>query len=315
LSVEHWETYYRGGALATCPTGPDANYSLDIRDAWVEFFAALPDGACVLDVGTGNGAVALIARDAATAAGKRFSIHGSDLALIDPVRQVPGGATMFDGITFHPGVPTERLPFEPASFDAVSAQFAVEYTDVGRSLGEIFRVLRPGGRARLSVHHADSVITQNAGQTLAHANLVLDETRIYRKLRAFIAADSEAAKQKKAADAWSQVTGAAARLQQAVATNANTHVLLVTLDAVQKLLAARRQLSRPLLEREIDRVERDLRAQVRRLLDLTAAARSVEQVTDMVHSAMDAGFETAAPQPQLQSGDILVAWRLDLSKP
>ena len=57
MSVEHWETYYRGGGLVTCPTGPDGNYSLEIRDAWVEFYTDVPDGARVLDVGTGNGAI------------------------------------------------------------------------------------------------------------------------------------------------------------------------------------------------------------------------------------------------------------------
>ena len=106
MSVEHWEAYYRGGAISTCPIGLDANYTLDIRDAWVEFFAYFPSGARILDVGTGNGAVALIARDAATAAGTQLEIHGSDLALIDPPRQVRGGETMFGGITFHPGVAT-----------------------------------------------------------------------------------------------------------------------------------------------------------------------------------------------------------------
>jgi ubiquinone/menaquinone biosynthesis C-methylase UbiE len=315
VSLEHWETYYRGGALASCPTGPDPNYSLEMRDAWVEFFASLPDGARVLDVGTGNGAVALIARDAAVAAAKQFEIHGSDLALIDPPRQVRGGERMFDGITFHPGVAAERLPFEMNSFDGVSAQFAVEYTHVSASLPQIFRVLKPGGRARLSVHHADSVVIQNARLSLAQANLVLDEARIYRKLRSFIAAEREAASQPKAAASWNQLTGAAARLQQAAATHANAHVLLVTLDAVQKLLASRRQLSPPQFEREIDRVERELRAQVRRLLDLTGAARSADQMAEMVRAATNAGFETGAPRPQFQSGDVLVGWLLDLRKP
>lgn len=315
MSVEHWETYYRGGAIATCPTGPDANYSLEIRDSWVEFFAGFPDGARILDIGTGNGAVALIARDTATAAGLRFEIHGSDLARIDPPRQVHGGETMFDGIAFHPGVATERLPFEAASFDVVSGQFALEYTDVGRSFREIFRILKPGGRARFSVHHADSVVVQNARQSLSQSHLVLDESRIFRRLRAFVAAEREAAGRPKAAATWNELNSAAVRLQQVVATTANAHTLRVTLDAVQKLVAARRQMSPPQLDREIDRVEREVRASVRRLQDLIGAARSEAAIMEMAGAAASAGFESETPQPQFQAGSVLVAWLLDLRKP
>ena len=67
LSLEQWETYYRGGAIATCPMGPDGDYDLEVRQAWVEFFSTLPEGARILDVGTGNGVVALIAAETASA--------------------------------------------------------------------------------------------------------------------------------------------------------------------------------------------------------------------------------------------------------
>jgi SAM-dependent methyltransferase len=315
VSVEHWETFYRGGAIATCPVGPDANYSLELRDAWIDFFAPLPDGARVLDIGTGNGAVALIARDAATASGKRFDIHGADLALIDPPHRVRGGATMFDGIEFHPGVPAERLPFDADSFDGVSAQFAIEYTDVGDSLREVCRVLKPGGRARFSIHHADSEVVQSARQSLSQAHLVIDETRIYRKLRAFLASDRVAAGRPKAVGAWNQLSSAAARLQQAAAATANSHLLRVTNDVVQRLLAARAEIGAARLDREIDDVERELRASVRRLQDLAGAARSEEAILDMARLATGAGFEVDTPRPQFRSGSELVAWLLDLRRP
>lgn len=315
MSVEHWETYYRGGALATCPTGPDANYSLELRDAWVEFFASLPDGARVVDVGTGNGAVALIARDAATAAGRRFDIHGTDLALIDPPRQVRGGSTMFDGIVFYPGVATEQLPFEARSLDAVSGQFAIEYSRPGDSLREIFRVLKPGGRARFSIHHVDSAVVQNARQSLSQAHLVLDGTRIHRRLRAFIAADRRATGQPKAVAAWKELNEAVASLQQAATAAVNPHLLLVTIDAVRKLLAARSGLTAAQLDREIDGVERELRASVRRLQDLVGAARSEDEILEFARNAASSGFDVDTPRPQFQMGSILVAWLVDLRRP
>jgi len=319
VTVEHWELFYRGGALAACPTGPDPNYTLDVRDAWVEFFASLADGARLLDIGTGNGAVALIARETALAAGRRFEIHGSDLALIDPPRQVRGGAAIFDGITFHGGIPTERLPFEESSFDAVSGQFALEYTRVADALREIFRVLKPGGRARFSVHHADSVVVRNAGLSLAQSNLVLEETRIFRRLRAFVEAERNALAQPraraKAAEAQAALNQCASQLRQVVATTVNAHTLRVTLDAVQQLLSARHRWSAAELDREITRVEREVRASARRLQDLVSAAMPETAIRRVVDTAAGFGFETSEPRPQFQSGETLVAWLIDLRRP
>jgi len=42
----------------------------------------------------------------------------------------------------------ENLPFDPCSFDAVTIAFGIRnMTDVQRTLGEMLRVLKPGGRA------------------------------------------------------------------------------------------------------------------------------------------------------------------------
>ena len=133
MNLEHWESYYRGGALVSCPMGLEPGYTGEVRDAWVTFFATLPDGARVLDIGTGNGAVALIAKETAATLGRSFEIHGVDLARVDPVRHVPNGATLLAGIEFHPGVPAEQLPFEANGFDAVSGQYALEWGLVGFS--------------------------------------------------------------------------------------------------------------------------------------------------------------------------------------
>ncbi|MEX1993971.1 MAG: class I SAM-dependent methyltransferase [Steroidobacteraceae bacterium] len=230
-SLRHWETYYRGGALASCPLGSYAHYTLELRDAWVEFFSALPDGARVLDIGTGNGAIALIASQAAAALAKRFEIHGTDLARIDPVRDVADGVHLFAGIRFHAGIATESLPFESASFDAVSGQYALEYTAVDRTLAEIHRVLKPGGGAQFVLHHVDSIVARNARESLAHSALVLEDTNILRRLRRHLEAErrSPAVARKTRAD----LAAALQTLVHAAGQTSNPLTLNVTIDAVQ----------------------------------------------------------------------------------
>jgi len=313
MSVEHWETYYRGGAIATCPMGPDSTYTLELRDLWLAFFATVGDGGRVLDVGCGNGAIALLARESAAAVGRRLEIHGADLASIDPPSHVPNGKSLFAGIEFHAGMPCERLGFDNGSFDAVSGQYALEYTDMPRSLAEIRRVLRPEGRALFVLHHDQSVLIRNARESLAQGALVLEETRILRKLRRHAAAErqSEAA----ARATWAELSAAATQLQQAAARSASPHLLHVVIDGVQKLLGVRREMGIAGFEREVDRFEREVRAGVRRLQDLVSCAQSEDQMAATAATARRIGFECSPAEPQRHAGENLIGWRLALSRP
>jgi SAM-dependent methyltransferase len=309
-SLRHWETYYRSGALASCPLGPQPGYTLELHDLWLEFFSELADGARVLDIGTGNGAVALIASQAAAAAAKHFEIHGTDLAQVDPVRDVPDGARLFAGIRFHPQVATERLPFEVASLDAVSGQYALEYTDPGKALPEIHRVLKPGGGALFVLHHADSVVARNARESLAHSTLVLEETKVLRLLRRQFAAERDARRTLRRIRA--DLGMAVQTLVRASAQSPNPLTLKVTIDAVQKLIQARSHMGPAALEKEIARFESDLRAAARRLEDLLRCAQTQEQMGRLFEIARAAGFLAEEAQLQHHAGGNLVGWRLRL---
>jgi ubiquinone/menaquinone biosynthesis C-methylase UbiE len=310
LSLQHWEAYYRTGALATCPTAPEGGYDQEVREAWVEFFTDLPEAARVLDIGTGNGVVPLIALETATALGRRYEIHGTDLARIDPKRNLRDGQQRLAGIEFHAGIATERLPFESRSFDAVSGHYALEYMQIDAALAEIFRVLKPSGRARFILHHADSLLVLNARQSLRQADLVLQDTRIYRLLRRFIEAERKSPPA--ARRAREDLNAAALKLQQGLDQLSSALVVSVTLDAVQKLLAARARMSPHALERAIDSAEAELRASVHRLQDLVARTQDEDGIAAIEAAAVAAGFRVLERVPQMHAVGNLVGWRLSL---
>lgn len=312
MSLEHWEAYYRTGSLATCPTTPGGGYDLELHDAWAEFFAELPDGARVLDVGTGNGVVALIALETAALRGRSFEIHGTDLARIDPRRHLRDGAKRLDGIEFHPGVATEQLPFEPASIDAVSGHYALEYTHVDDALPEIYRVLKPGGHARFILHHKQSLLVRNGQLSLRHSDMVLKETKIYRLLRRHLEAERKS--QAAARNTRQELNRAAQYLQARLHEAGGAFVLSVTLDAVQKLLNLRTQLGPAALGREIERAENDLRASVRRLHDLVDHAQRDADMAAIEETAVSAGFSILERVEQHHAGTNLVGWRLSLRR-
>ena len=91
----------------------------------------------VLDVATGTGAVAreLIAQKGCKAIG----LDQSPEMLAEARRRLPAAVTLVEGTA-------ERLPFEDASFDALTFTYLLRYvSDPGATLKELARVVRPGG--------------------------------------------------------------------------------------------------------------------------------------------------------------------------
>lgn len=312
MSLEQWETFYRGGLIATCPTSADGGYDLEVRDAWVEFFSMLPDGARILDVGTGNGVVAMIAAETATARGRTWTIDATDLAQINPLRDVPDGARRLAGISFHPGVATERLPFEAGSFDAVSGHYALEYTDTAAALAEIHRVMKPGGEAQFIVHHAESMLVKSARHSLQQADLVLVETKVFRRLHRLVTMENAVpGTTERVTD---ELRAAIQTLKQALhevrQAGGTGRILSVTLDAVQKLLTARTNMKPESVGLEVDKAEASVRASVRRLNDLLGHARTEADMDELVKQTASAGFTRIEHKPQFHGGTNLVGWQL-----
>lgn len=146
--AEAWGQYWREAAAtgSGCASGA-AGITAACARVWREFAATLPRSASVLDLATGNGAVL----------GHIGSLR-PDLKLVG-VDSAPDLGRGREGTPrLMAGVAMEQLPFDAASFDAVTSQFGFEYGDTNAIAAEIARVLRPGGVLRLLIHHAGSPV-------------------------------------------------------------------------------------------------------------------------------------------------------------
>ena len=128
-----------------------------VPDAAAESFAGvanpfslgpLEPGEHVLDVGSGAGTDALVAAQMVGPAG---SVTGVDMT-VEMLEKARGAARELGAanVSFLEAQ-AERLPFEDVSFDVVISNGVLDLVpDKDAAYGEIFRILRPGGRVQIA---------------------------------------------------------------------------------------------------------------------------------------------------------------------
>jgi SAM-dependent methyltransferase len=117
-----------------------------VKDGLIEQ-ADLREGQRVLDLGAGTGTLAIMARR--RAACEVIGID-ADPEILEIARRKAGGAGT--EVRFDEGTATE-LPYEDASFDRVLSTLFFHHltsADKRKTLGEVVRVLRPGGELHLA---------------------------------------------------------------------------------------------------------------------------------------------------------------------
>lgn len=143
-----WSRYWSTGALHSCISGEDGN--VFSQEFWEGFFSQVEGSVRILDIGTGNGLLPMLA---VRCLGSRAKVYAIDAAQIRPDS---AHHEELAHVEFMSGVACEKLPFDSGSVDVVTAQFALEYSRLPLSLKEVCRVLAPDGQAGLVVHACDS---------------------------------------------------------------------------------------------------------------------------------------------------------------
>ena len=314
-----WDRYWQANRVASCFEGT-AGYAGEIAAGWRHFFSDFEDGARLLDICTGNGAVPMIAAEVARDLGHRFEIHGVDRAAIDPERFVTSGSTGLSEIRFRGRTRIERLPFSDASFDGVSGQYALEYTNSEKSIPEIVRVLRPGGRFRLVLHAREGTTPQASRPAIDQARFLLEEVRIFKRARAAIrlvrhaeqtAAAPGSTAHRRAAEAHRDFEQGLAAVSQAVANTPDRDMLRHVEDVLRHTYQVRHAVPMQMCLDKIDEVRAEVAAHKSRLEALVAAARSEDDCRRLVARFEGLGCQNGAIAPVTESEPPrLIGWEL-----
>lgn len=315
-----WTQLWRSGTPHSCATAMPGNYEGATLAFWQAQLQRPPAGGVVVDIGTGNGALALLATETARRRGVGFEVHGVDLADIDPARDVPGEAGRFAGIRFHPRTSFTSLPFADRSVDLLCSQFAFEYAPRQPAVEEALRVLGTRGGAAMVLHSDDSVVARMSNDRLPWFQHLLDDSQVLQhaeemiailagartpQARADLAGDARAEASRKALNA--SAAGFVDRAREPGAAD----VLGRFMPALSHALSMAAQ--EPDRARQaLDALHHWLRNERERLLQLRDAQLDDTAISSLAARFSDAGHTVAVGSLEHRPG-VKLGWTLEVS--
>jgi len=147
-NLNHWSNYWKNGNLTSLPQDFHENYDGEIAGFWHRHFANLKPNSSILDVCTGNGAIALLAAKYSEQNHLHAQITAVDAARIDinllkeKYRHLTDS---FQCINFISECKVEDIDLPADTFDLITSQYGIEYCNWSLSAIQIARLLKPGG--------------------------------------------------------------------------------------------------------------------------------------------------------------------------
>jgi SAM-dependent methyltransferase len=263
----------------------------------------------VLDIATGNGAIAILAVEA----GEQLQVTGTDLARVEPAAFVSRGRDKLERVRFLANTPAEDLPLEDGSFDAVTSQYGIEYSDMERSVPEAVRVLAPDGRLRFACHAAEGSVAADTKRAIADADYLLDHVDLVGRAAAAISAILDIERGRATGPfAQTEAQGKYAAFReglQAVAGRAQGAADAAMLASVHRsltdLFQQRQSHDEAALRNNLADLQTEVGAHREREHALLAAAQSAEQMAALAERLKRLGLDDVILGEQRDGGDLI----------
>jgi ubiquinone/menaquinone biosynthesis C-methylase UbiE len=159
-----WSVFWRQGHSTTFGDYFKGGYDGAVAEWWQQYVDDIGTDAVIVELGCGNCSLLPLLVQSK----KPVKYIGVDLAAIDVSDVAKQGLdeSRVD-VVLHSQTPAEKVPEPDGSVDIVASVFGIEYSDLDRSLGEVQRLLKPGGRFVALLHHSGSVVTTMSRKALS----------------------------------------------------------------------------------------------------------------------------------------------------
>ena len=327
LTSNQWSQFWNRDTITTFLRQFNTNYDGEFADFWNARFEHLRSGALVVDLATGNGAIALLAREYATEHGKSFEIIGIDSAEIDPATVLAKHGDLkllLQGIEFRSSVHLEATGLNADSVDLLTSQYGFEYADMGAGIAEAWRVLKAGGRMALIVHHSESTVVDRAREGLDQVQFCLQKEEIDKRVAALTKImgsavtpeDRRALKSNPKAETLRRKLNASlARIKERSKRYHDSEGFMgVMVPNLLRVFSEYKEASVTQKLKHVKDVRAAFDAYRERMADLAGAALSPTQFDSLVGQCEAAGFLIDTRGLLHYSGDLM-GWTLELRKP
>lgn len=151
----HWTNYWQSGRLTSLPQDFAVNYDGEIGAFWSSMFQTVDDEGVIVDLCTGNGAIALLVAQYSLANAKQFKITGIDAARIAKAsiqKSHPNLKQALAQITFKSECLVEDIDLPEQSVDLITSQYGIEYCDWIKTALKVKSLLKPSGKLAFISH-------------------------------------------------------------------------------------------------------------------------------------------------------------------
>lgn len=316
-----WSIFWQSNQLHSCMPATFNQSPVHLNQIWQNFFDSLDAGATILDMGTGNGSLITQAAKVSGNKAEPFTLHGVDLASIDPFRYVASTSQLLGEVHFHPDTAMETLPFDEPLFDAVVSQYALEYSNVNESVAEAVRVLKPGGWVRFLLHADDGVLKQRCRQQYDQTRIILDSklfSATANLLDALFKAEAGHDKQavRRAENRIWQVKSVFDELENRFANEEERTLVDNLFAAVRRLPSMRKMHTLETLTKMNDDVRLLLLAQSRRLQAMQQAALTDSEAKEIAGHLQQLNMEYVSLEQATENADTqCLGYWLSAQKP
>jgi len=181
-----WSLYWSEDRLYSCVAQSSDEDQKALNKLWQDFSQELEPNSRVLDLATGNGAVA----DALLSVNNTLQVDAVDKASIDPKKIVTEHGNLLN-VNFHSDTDIFDLSFKPTTFNAITSQFGIEYAGLTEASARVMPYLKVAGRFQFVVHHVQSGIILSSRNKIIEFEQLTQQSGILETLIKVLGGKSE----------------------------------------------------------------------------------------------------------------------------